>query len=79
MPTPPTTRFDRPVVLGAGPVGRAIVARLVARGHHPVVVTRSAAAVDDAEARRADLNDPAQAVAALADATIVFSTAPTIW
>ena len=75
MSTAPTTRFDRPVVLGAGPVGRAIVARLVARGHRPVVVTRSGKAVDGAEARRADLNDPAQAVAALADATTVFTTA----
>jgi len=74
MSTTPT-RFERPLVLGAGPLGRAIVASLVARGHHPVVVTRSGTPVDGAESRRADLTDPAAARAALADATIVFSTA----
>jgi nucleoside-diphosphate-sugar epimerase len=75
VPTMPTARFERPLVLGAGPVGRAIVDALVARGHRPTVVTRSGTAVDGAEARSADLSDPAAATAALADATIVFSTA----
>jgi nucleoside-diphosphate-sugar epimerase len=74
MSTTPS-RFERPLVLGAGPVGRAIVAALVARGHRPVVVTRSGTTVDGAEARTADLTDPEQARAALADATIAFSTA----
>jgi nucleoside-diphosphate-sugar epimerase len=62
-------------VLGAGPVGRAIVAALATRGHHPIVVTRSGTAVDGATARIGDLNDPASAVEAVADATIVFSAA----
>jgi nucleoside-diphosphate-sugar epimerase len=75
MSTTPTTRFERPTVLGAGPVGRAIVACLVARGHRPTVVTRSGTTIEGADALRADLNDPTQARAALADATIVFSTA----
>jgi nucleoside-diphosphate-sugar epimerase len=75
MSSPSTTRFERPLVLGAGPVGQAIVAALVARGHRPVVVTRSGTALDGADARRADLTDPTQARTALADATIVFSTA----
>ena len=75
MSTTAANRFERPLVLGAGPVGRAIVARLVARGHHPAVVTRSGTAVDGASARRADLTDHGQARAALADASIVFSTA----
>ncbi|HSM67011.1 MAG TPA: NAD-dependent epimerase/dehydratase family protein [Ilumatobacteraceae bacterium] len=75
MSTTPTARFERPLVLGAGPVGRAIVDALVARGHRPTVVTRSGTAVHGAEARPADLTDPAAATAALADATIVFSTA----
>lgn len=75
MPTTPTSRFERPLVLGAGPVGRAVVDVLVARGHHPIVVTRSGTEVAGATTRRADLDDPAAARAALADATIVFTTA----
>jgi nucleoside-diphosphate-sugar epimerase len=68
-------RFDRPVVLGAGPVGRAIVDVLVARGHQPIVVSRSGTELAGATARTADLSDPAAARAVLADATVVFTTA----
>jgi nucleoside-diphosphate-sugar epimerase len=75
MSTNPTHRFERPLVLGAGPVGRAIVDVLVARGHRPIVVTRSGTEIAGATARRADLDDPAAARAALTDATIVFTTA----
>ncbi len=75
MSTTPSTRFERPLVLGAGPVGRSVTAALVARGHHPTVVTRSGTVVAGAAARQADLADPAAATAAIADATIVFSTA----
>ena len=67
------SRFARPFVLGAGPVGRAITAALVERGHSPTVVTRSGAQVDGALVRVGDLNDPAEALAVLGDATIVFS------
>jgi nucleoside-diphosphate-sugar epimerase len=63
------------VVLGAGPVGRAVVAALVARGIEPAVVTRSGASVPGAVSRRADLGDPAQAAAAVAGAEVVFQCA----
>ena len=75
MSTTPSTRFERPLIIGAGPVGRSVAAALVSRGHHPTVVTRSGTVVTGASARQADLSDPAAAIAALADATIVFSTA----
>ncbi len=60
------------VVLGAGPVGRAVVAALVARGIEPAAVTRSGTAVPGAISRPADLADPAQAAAAVAGAEVVF-------
>jgi nucleoside-diphosphate-sugar epimerase len=63
------------VVLGAGPVGRAVVAALVARGIEPAVVTRSGATVPGAISRRADLGDPAQAADAVAGAEVVFQCA----
>ena len=68
-------RFDHPVVLGAGPVGRAIVEALVERGHRPTVVTRSGTEIEGAVTRRADLTDPTVARSTLADATVVFTTA----
>ena len=52
-------RGARHVVLGAGPVGRAIVAELVANGHRPTVITRSGTQLLGADARRADATDPA--------------------
>lgn len=63
------------VVLGAGPVGRAVAAALVARGVEPVVVTRSGASVPGAVSRVADITDPVQAAAALAGAEVVFQCA----
>lgn len=63
------------VVLGAGPVGRAVVASLVARGIHPVVVTRSGASVPGASSRAADVTDPAQAAAAVTGADVVYQCA----
>ena len=62
----------RHVVCGAGPVGRAVVAELVATGVRPVVVTRSGAAVPGADAVTADLTDPLAAKAALAEASVVY-------
>lgn len=70
-PAAPTTH----VVLGAGPVGRAVVAALAARGIEPAVVTRSGAAVPGAVSRAADLTEAAQAAAALAGAEVVFQCA----
>jgi nucleoside-diphosphate-sugar epimerase len=63
------------VVLGAGPVGRAIAAALVSRGIEPAVVTRSGAKVAGAVSRPADLADPAQAAAAVKGADVVFQAA----
>jgi nucleoside-diphosphate-sugar epimerase len=63
------------VVLGAGPVGRAVVAALTSRGIEPAVVTRSGTSVPGATSRRADLADPAQAAEAVADAEVVFQCA----
>ena len=60
------------VVLGAGPVGRAVVAALAARGVNPAVVTRSGTAVPGASSAVADISDPAQAAAAVAGAQVVF-------
>lgn len=67
-------RFARPVVLGAGPVGSAIAEVLIRRGHRPVVITRSGTSVPGVESRQADMADSKSALAAVADATIVFST-----
>jgi nucleoside-diphosphate-sugar epimerase len=63
------------VVLGAGPVGRAVVSSLVRRGIEPAVVTRSGTAVPGAVSRRADLTDPAGLAGALAGAAVVFQCA----
>jgi nucleoside-diphosphate-sugar epimerase len=63
------------VVLGAGPVGRAVVTALAARGIQPAVVTRSGTAVPGATCRPADLTDPVQAAAAVAGADVVFQCA----
>jgi nucleoside-diphosphate-sugar epimerase len=63
------------VVLGAGPVGRAVVTALLARGIEPAVVTRSGTAMTGTVSRSADLADPAQAAAALAGAQVVFQCA----
>ena len=63
------------VVLGAGPVGRAVAAALVARGIEPAVVTRSGAAVAGATSRVADVTDPSQLAVAIAGAEVVFQCA----
>jgi uncharacterized protein YbjT (DUF2867 family) len=63
------------VVLGTGPVGRAVVGALTARGLEPAVVSRSGTAVAGAIPRHADLADPAQASAAVAGATVIFQCA----
>lgn len=63
------------VVLGAGPVGRAVIAALTVRGIEPTVVTRSGTVVPGARAFAADLTDPEQAGAAVAGAGAVFQCA----
>jgi nucleoside-diphosphate-sugar epimerase len=69
------TTLEHPVILGAGPVGRALAARLSDLGLEPTVVTRSGAALPGARATAADLTDPRQAKEALAGATVVFQAA----
>ncbi|MFD9666951.1 NAD-dependent epimerase/dehydratase family protein [Rhodococcus sp. NPDC059968] len=63
------------VVLGAGPVGRAVISSLAGRGITPTVVTRSGQAVPGAVSLRADLGDPSAAAAATAGAEVVFQCA----
>ncbi len=63
------------VILGAGPVGRAVVTALTARGIEPAVVTRSGTRVPGAVSLPADLADPVQAAAAVAGADVVFQCA----
>lgn len=71
----PASRFapaGRQVVLGAGPVGRAVAARLIELGVRPDIVTRSGAVVDGSTALVADLSRPEEAVEALAGAATVY-------
>jgi nucleoside-diphosphate-sugar epimerase len=69
----------RHVVLGAGPVGRAVVAALAADGVRPVVVTRSGTEVEGAETRRADVSRPDGAADALRDAGVVYQCAQPVY
>jgi nucleoside-diphosphate-sugar epimerase len=73
-PLNPATAL-RHVVLGAGPVGRAVVAELVAGGHRPTIVTRSGTQVPGAVAHRADVTDPAALRQALDGADVVYQCA----
>ncbi|HSL56205.1 MAG TPA: NAD-dependent epimerase/dehydratase family protein [Acidimicrobiales bacterium] len=66
---------SRHVILGAGPVGRAVAARLARDGERAVVVTRSGTPVPDADTRTADVADPVAAKEALADAAVVYQCA----
>jgi len=63
------------IVLGAGPVGRAVVTSLAARDIEPAVVTRTGTAVPGAISRPADISDPVQLAAAVAGADVVFQCA----
>ena len=63
------------VILGAGPVGRAVAAALNARGIEPTVITRSGTAIPGTVSRRADLTDGDAAIAAVAGATVVYQCA----
>jgi nucleoside-diphosphate-sugar epimerase len=75
--TPASDQVDRRhhAVLGAGPVGRAVVAELVAAGLTPTVITRSGTTVPGATAHRADVTDVGQLTAALAGADVVYQCA----
>lgn len=67
--------FRHPVVLGAGPVGRAVVGRLAESGSRATVITRSGTVVPGADTVAADVSDPAAARKAVAGASVVFQCA----
>lgn len=69
------TTLEHPVILGAGPVGRAVADELVGRGLQPTVVTRSGTPVPGARSVAADLTDPARVAEAVDGATVVFQAA----
>ena len=71
------TWMEAPVVLGAGPVGRAVAAELSRRGRPPTVVTRSGTPVPGATAVAGDVTDAAGLAALLRDrgAGVVFQCA----
>ncbi len=72
----PRRELRRPLVLGAGPVGRAVVTQLLERGLSPTVVTRSGTEVDGAEAARIDVvGDPGPLRDVVAGADAVFQCA----
>jgi len=72
-----TTEKQLHVVLGAGPLGQAAAAALLARGHRVKVVTRGGAGdlPAGAEAARADAYDSRQVEAASAGAAAVYQCA----
>ena len=74
IPTAPPDQQHH-VVLGAGPVGRAVVARLVESGSTPTVVTRSGTGLPGATARRADIAVPDELTAATEGADVVYQCA----
>ncbi len=64
-----------PVVLGAGPVGRAVAAQLASGGAVPRVLTRSGTSVPGARSAAVDVTDAGALAAALAGADVVFQCA----
>lgn len=69
------SRDGVPVVLGAGPVARAIVAKLALSGHRTRVLTRAGTRIGGAEAVSVDLTDHHAAMDAFAGASAVFHCA----
>lgn len=65
----------RHVVLGAGPVARAIVQALASRGISPTVVSRSGTDVPGAESLACDLRNSAALSKVVAHATAVYQSA----
>lgn len=47
----------RHAILGAGPVGQALVSELVSRGHRPLLVTRSGAQIEGSDTVALDVRD----------------------
>lgn len=65
----------QPVVLGAGPVGRAVTQRLAARGARPAVLTRRGTDVVGGRPLAVDVTDRDALAGALAGADVVFQCA----
>ena len=63
------------VVLGAGPVGRAVTERLAARGARPTVLTRRGTTVTGGASHAVDVTDADAIAAAIAGADVVFQCA----
>jgi nucleoside-diphosphate-sugar epimerase len=65
------------VILGGGPIGRAIARQLLAEGRSVAVVTRGAppAGLPGAEHRRADLSRPGEAAASCEGAAVIYQAA----
>lgn len=70
-----STSLEAPVVLGAGPVARAVVASLLERGCEPTVVTRSADEVEGARAIAGDVSDGEDARRVMHGASVVLQCA----
>lgn len=67
--------LSHPIILGSGPVGRAIVASLTDRGIKPKIISRSGTAVDGAESVVADVTTPGWGERILSKSSIVFQCA----
>ncbi|WP_043640480.1 NAD-dependent epimerase/dehydratase family protein [Nonomuraea candida] len=61
------------VVVGSGQVGSHVAARLVARGHEVVVVTRSGGGPEGAVKVAADISDPARLAEAARGAEVLYN------
>ncbi len=68
--------MNRYVVLGAGPIGRAVTAELLADGHAVTVVTRSGTAVPGADAVAMAGDDPALRGVLAGTSAVVIATNP---
>ena len=70
-----TESLENPVVLGAGPVGRAVVDALLGRGCEPTVVTRDETSIGGARSIDGDISKPDEARRAVSGASVVFQCA----
>lgn len=67
--------LKNPVVLGAGPVARGVVAALVERGAEPTMVARRASTVPGTRPMAGDMSDVDDARRVIAGASVVFQCA----
>ncbi len=67
--------LSNPIILGAGPVGRAVVASLADRGVEPRIVTRSGTKIHGARAVVADIAKPGWGDGVLSEGSVTFQCA----